>query len=380
MPPARLRHLILTDFRSYERAALPLNGRPVYLFGSNGAGKTNLLEAVSLLAPGRGLRGAAIAEVGRRLPGEARGRAWAVAVSLETGDGEVQLGTGTESPTAARRVVRLEGEPVAPGRLADLLRLVWLTPQQDRLFIEGAADRRRFFDRLVFAARPDHAARAGAYERAMRERMRLLTEGPADPAWLTALETQLAEAGAAMVQARAETLAALQAEIDQRSERPFPQAALTLTGDWERMAAEGVGIGDIQARLAKALAGARERDAAAGRALTGPHRGDLAVLHRQKDRPAAECSTGEQKALVLNLVLAQAARLSRAESAPNPILLLDEVAAHLDPVRRAALFDEIEALGLQAFLTGTDEALFYDLKGRAQGVGVDAGKLATDDT
>jgi DNA replication and repair protein RecF len=380
MPPARLRHLILTDFRSYERAALPLNGRPVYLFGSNGAGKTNLLEAVSLLAPGRGLRGAAIAEVGRRLPGEARGRAWAVAVSLETGDGEVQLGTGTESPTAARRVVRLEGEPVAPGRLADLLRLVWLTPQQDRLFIEGAADRRRFFDRLVFAARPDHAARAGAYERAMRERMRLLTEGPADPAWLTALETQLAEAGAAMVQARAETLAALQAEIDQRSERPFPQAALTLTGDWERMAAEGVGIGDIQARLAKALAGARERDAAAGRALTGPHRGDLAVLHRQKDRPAAECSTGEQKALVLNLVLAQAARLSRAESAPNPILLLDEVAAHLDQVRRAALFDEIEALGLQAFLTGTDEALFYDLKGRAQGVGVDAGKLATDDT
>jgi DNA replication and repair protein RecF len=380
MPPARLRHLTLTDFRSYERATLPLDGRPVYLFGSNGAGKTNLLEAVSLLAPGRGLRGAAIAEVGRRLPGETRGRAWAVAVTLETGDGEVQLGTGTESPTATRRTVRLESEPVAPGRLADLLRLVWLTPQQDRLFIEGAADRRRFFDRLVFAARPDHAVRAGAYERAMRERMRLLTDGPADPAWLTALETQLAEAGAAMAMARAETLAALQAEIDQRGERPFPQASLTLTGDWERMAAEDATIGDIQARLAKALAGARERDAAAGRALTGPHRGDLAVRHRQKDRPAAECSTGEQKALVLNLVLAQAARLSRAESAPNPILLLDEVAAHLDQVRRAALFDEIEALGLQAFLTGTDEALFYDLKGRAQGVGVDAGKLATDDT
>ena len=380
MPQARLRRLSLTDFRSYDHAVLPLDGRPVYLFGPNGAGKTNLLEAVSFLAPGRGLRNAAIAEVGRRLPGEARGRAWAVAVALETSDGLVQLGTGTESETAARRIVRLEGEPVAPGRLADLLRLVWLTPQQDRLFVDGAADRRRFFDRLVFAAQPAHAARAGAYERAMRERMRLLTEGPADPAWLTALEAQLAEAGAIMALARSETLTALQAEIDGRGERPFPQAGLALTGDWERMAAEGRSEAEIQARLAQALAGARERDAAAGRALTGPHRGDLSVLHRQKDRPAAECSTGEQKALILNLVLAQAARLSRAESTPNPILLLDEVAAHLDHLRRAALFDEIEALGLQAFLTGTDEALFYDLKGRAQGVGADAGRLATDNT
>lgn len=195
MPTARLRQLNLTDFRSYERAVLPLNGRPAYLFGPNGAGKTNLLEAVSLLAPGRGLRNAALAEVGRRLPGEARGRAWAVAVTLETDDGNVQLGTGTEAAGATRRVVRLEGEPATPGRLTDFLRLVWLTPQQDRLFMEGAADRRRFFDRLVFAARPGHAAQAGAYERALRERMRLLTDGPADPAWLTALEAQLAETG-----------------------------------------------------------------------------------------------------------------------------------------------------------------------------------------
>jgi DNA replication and repair protein RecF len=379
MAQARLHQLTLTDFRSYERADLPLDGRPVYLFGPNGAGKTNLLEAVSLLASGRGLRGAAIAEVGRRLPGEARGRAWAVAVRLEADDGPVQLGTGVESAAAARRLVRLEGETVAPGRLADFLRLVWLTPQQDRLFLDGAADRRRFFDRLVFAAEPSHAARASTYERALRERMRLLTEGPADPAWLGALEARMAEAGAAMALARARGLAALQEEIDLRGERSFPQAGLALTGDWERMAGEGVSEVDIQARLAHALAGARERDAVAGRALTGPHRGDLAVLHRLKDRPAAECSTGEQKALILNLVLAQAARLSRAESAPNPILLLDEVAAHLDRIRRAALFDEIEALGLQAFLTGTDEALFDDLKGRAQGVGVDAGRLATDD-
>jgi DNA replication and repair protein RecF len=379
MPLARLRHITLTDFRSYERVVLPLDGRPIYLHGTNGAGKTNLLEAVSLLAPGRGLRGAAIAELGRRLPGEPRGRAWAVAVALDAGDGTVQLGTGVEAAGAPRRAVRLEGEPVAPGRLADLLRLVWLTPQQDRLFIDGPTDRRRFFDRLVFADRPDHASRATAYERAMRERMRLLLEGPADPAWLSALEAQLAEAGAAMAVARAATLGALQAEIDRRGERPFPQAGLALSGEWERMAGGGMSTEELQGRLARALAAARERDGAAGRALTGPHRGDLMVTHRQKDRPASECSTGEQKALILNLILAQAARLSCAESAPNPILLLDEVAAHLDPVRRAALFDEIEALGLQAFLTGTDEALFFDLKGRAQGVCVDAGKLLMDE-
>jgi DNA replication and repair protein RecF len=379
MPAARLRQITLTDFRSYERVALPLDGRPVYLFGPNGAGKTNLLEAISLLAPGRGLRGAAIAEIGRRLPGEARGRAWAAAVTLEAGDDPVQLGTGTESESAARRVVRLDGETVPPSRLADLLRLVWLTPQQDRLFLDGAADRRRFFDRLVFAARPEHAARASAYERAMRERMRLLTDGPPDPVWLSALEVQMAQAGAAMALARTETLDALQAEIDSRGARPFPVAGLALTGEWERMAATAVPEAEIEAALVRALAAARDRDAGAGRALTGPHRGDLAVTHRQKDRPAAECSTGEQKALILNLVLAQAARLSRADSAPNPILLLDEVAAHLDRIRRAALFDEIEALGLQAFLTGTDEALFFDLKGRAQGVGVDAGKLAITD-
>jgi DNA replication and repair protein RecF len=176
-----------------------------------------------------------------------------------------------------------------------------------------------------------------------------------------------------------ETLGALQAEIDARGARPFPQAGLALTGEWERMAATAIPEAEIEGALVRTLAAARDRDAAAGRALTGPHRGDLAVTHREKDRPAAECSTGEQKALILNLVLAQASRLSRADSAPNPILLLDEVAAHLDRIRRAALFDEIEALGLQAFLTGTDEALFFDLKGRAQGVGVDAGKLAITD-
>ena len=381
--PARqtLARLTLTDFRSYARADLVLDGRPVYLVGPNGAGKTNLLEAVSLFTPGRGLRGSSLAEMGRRLPGEATGRPWTVAAVVSLDGEETQLGTGVEAPGAARRTVRIAGETLPPGRLAEHLRQVWLTPAQDRLFLEGAADRRRFFDRLVFAAIPRHAAHAQAYERSARERMRLLTnEGVPDAAWLDALEARLAEAGALMAEARATTLTALQAEIDGRGERPFPQAKLSLTGEWEQLSAAGAEIAEIEAKLARALAEARPRDAAAGRALTGPHRGDLAVIHAEKDRPAAECSTGEQKALILNLVLAQSARLSRAESAPSPILLLDEVAAHLDRTRRAALFDEIEALGLQAFLTGTDGHLFEDLKGRAQGVRVDASGLTQLDT
>jgi DNA replication and repair protein RecF len=373
---AAFTRLTLTDFRSYSRAELAMTGAPVFLVGPNGAGKTNLLEAVSFFTPGRGLRGASLAEVGRRLPGETAGRAWAVAAELSLEGEPVRLGTGVELAGASRRTLRIEGEGAPPGRLAEYVRQVWLTPAQDRLFLEGAGERRRFFDRLVFAAEPRHAAHAQAYEKTMRERMRLLTEGPADPAWLTALETRLAEAGALMAEARARTLAALQAEIDGRGDRPFPQARLTLTGAWEQMAGEGAAIGEIEARLAAALATGRERDAAAGRALTGPHRGDLAVVHAEKDRPAAECSTGEQKALILNLVLAQAARLARAPGQPSPVLLLDEVAAHLDRRRRAALFDEIEALALQAFLTGTDEHLFEGLAGRAQGVRVDGSELS----
>ncbi len=380
MTRAVLRQLTLTDFRSYERASLPMDRRPIYLFGPNGAGKTNLLEAISLLAAGRGLRNAAMAEIGRRAPGEPVGRAWAVAAEVEGADGEpVRLGTGTEAAGAPRRIVRIEGETATPGRLADYLRLVWLTPQQDRLFLEGAGERRRFFDRLVFAAEPGHAAQATAYEKALRERGRLLAEEGPDTDWLAALEARLAEAGALMAQARARTLTALREQIDGRADRPFPQADLDLTGAWEQMALSGADPAEIEANLARALAAGRPRDAASGRSLTGPHRTDLSVRHREKDRLAAECSTGEQKALILNLVLAQAARLSGAKSAPNPIVLLDEVAAHLDPFRRAALFDEIEALGLQAFLTGTEEALFSDLKGRAQGVHVDAASLAIVD-
>ena len=373
MTATALSRLTLTDFRSYARADLRLDGRSAYLVGPNGAGKTNLLEAISFFAPGRGLRGASLAEVGRRMPGETQGRPWAVAAAVVNAGETAQVGTGIEQAGAARRIVRIAGEAVPPGRLADHLRQVWLTPAQDRLFLEAASERRKFFDRLVFAAIPRHAAHAQAYDKASRDRMRLLTdEGPRDAAWLAALEARMAEAGALMAEARATTLAALQSEIDGRGERPFPLARMSLTGDWEQMSAAGAAIADIEARLARALAAARDRDAAAGRALTGPHRGDLAVIHTEKDRPAAECSTGEQKALILNLVLAQAARLARAEGSPRPILLLDEVAAHLDARRRTALFDEIEALDLQAFLTGTDAHLFDGLNGRAQGFVVDA--------
>ena len=375
MPRAALSRLTLTDFRSYERVSIAFDGRPVALYGPNGAGKTNLLEAISFLAPGRGLRGASAPDAGRRLPGEARGRPWSIAAEIAAADGAVKLGTGLE-PGAARRTVRLEGETVAPGRLAELVRLVWLTPQQDRLFLEGGTERRRFLDRLVFAAEPAHAAAAAAYEKTTRERLRLLTEGPNDPAWLDALEARAAEAGAALAAGRARTLALLQAEIDARADRPFPQATLSLSGEWSDAP-------DTQDRLREALRRARERDSAAGRALIGPQRSDLIVIHRDKHRPAAECSTGEQKALILNLVLAQAARLAksndlRAESAPNPILLLDEVAAHLDAARRAALFDEIVALGLQAFLTGTDRMLFSDLGKRAQIAHVDHSTLTME--
>jgi len=375
MARAVLRRLILTDYRSYAFADLRLEGRSVYLFGSNGAGKTNLMEAVSYLSPGRGLRGSAVADVGRRLPGEAAGRAWSVAATVETSDGEVRLGTGVE-PGAVRRTVRLEGEGVAPGRLAEVVRLVWLTPAQDRLFLEGGTERRRFLDRLVFAAEPAHAAHTAAYDKALRERMRVLSETDApDPAWLDALEAQMASSGALMASARVRTLHALRVEIDGRTGSPFPQASLSLSGEWGEIAWEEADV----ARFRDALKRGRGRDAAAGRTLSGPHRSDLIVRHRENDRPAAECSTGEQKALILNLALAQAARLARAESSPNPILLLDEVAAHLDPFRRSALFDEVTALGLQTFLTGADKSLFDALRGRAQGVHVDASVLTSLD-
>lgn len=370
--------LTLTDFRSYAAATLSIEAGTVVLHGPNGAGKTNLLEAISLFTPGKGLRGATAPEMGRREPGEARGRAWAVAAVLTDGDGERRLGTGVQSPGAARRIVRIEGETAQPGRLLDHLRPVWATPEQDRLFSDARAERLKFFDRLVFAADPSHAASVSAYEKALRERLRLLTDAvegaPADPLWLDALELRLGAAGAAAAAARAGALATLQAAIDGRSDRPFPQADLGLTGEAEAMAAAGADEAAIAASIREGMVRSRARDAASGRSLYGPHRSDLTALHREKNRPAAEGSSGEQKALVLNLILAQIARLA-GQPAP-PVLLLDEAPAHLDTARRAALFDEIDALGLQAFMTGTEADLFAPLRGRAQFVRVEGGGFA----
>ena len=370
--------LTLTDFRSYASATLPIAAGAVVLHGPNGAGKTNLLEALSLFTPGKGLRGATAPEMGRREPGEASGRAWAVAAILTDGEEETKLGTGVQSPGAARRIVRIDGETAQPGRLLDHLRPVWATPEQDRLFSDARAARLKFLDRLVFAADPAHAASVSAYEKALRERLRLLTEGAegraADPLWLDALELRLGEAGAEAAMARAAALTTLQAAIDARNDRPFPQADLGLTGEAEAMATAGAGPEAIAAALREGLTRSRARDAAAGRSLFGPHRSDLTALHREKNRPAAEGSSGEQKALVLNLILAQITRL--ADQPAPPVLLLDEAPAHLDTARRAALFDEIEALGLQAFMTGTEAELFAPLRGRAQFVRVEGGGFA----
>jgi DNA replication and repair protein RecF len=376
--------LTLTDFRSYASATLPVAAGTVVLHGPNGAGKTNLLEALSLFTPGKGLRGASAPEMGRREPGEAAGRAWAVAAVLTGDEDEVKLGTGVQSAGAVRRIVRIDGETAPPGRLLDHLRPVWATPEQDRLFSDARAARLRFFDRLVFAADPDHAATVSAYEKALRERLRLLTDGaegsPADPLWLDALEVRLGEAGAAAAIARARALATLQTAIDARADRPFPQADLGLTGEAETMAADGADLETIAASLREGLARSRARDAAAGRSLYGPHRSDLTALHREKNRPAAEGSSGEQKALVLNLILAQITRLAESGEGRHapPVLLLDEAPAHLDTARRAALFDEIEALELQAFMTGTEADLFSPLRGRAQFVRVEGGRFEVE--
>ncbi len=372
--------LTLTDFRSYAAARLEPGSAITVLHGANGAGKTNVLEALSLFTPGRGLRVATAPEMGRREPGERSGRAWAVAATLTVDGDEVKLGTGVQSAGGARRTVRIDGETAPPGRLLDWLRPVWATPEQDRLFSDARADRLKFFDRLVFAADPDHAAHVAAYEKALRERLRLLVDGAegraADPLWLDALEVRLGQSGAAAALARAGALKDLQTAIDARGDRPFPQADLGLTGEAETLAADDADGETIAASIREGLSRSRARDAAAGRSLFGPHRSDLTALHREKNRPAAEGSSGEQKALVLNLVLAQLTRLT-GQAAP-PLLLLDEAPAHLDAARRAALFDEVEALGLQAFMTGTEAELFAPLRGRAGFVRVEGGALVPE--
>ena len=362
--------LNLTSFRSYDTCALSLDGQSLYLFGPNGAGKTNLLEAVSCFGPGRGLRGAAFADFGRRLAKENEARPWAVSAQFGDIENPTRIGTGADPAAPTRRLIRIDEVAVSPARLLDHVRLVWLTPAQDRLFIEGRSDRLKFFDRLVFADVPEHAASLSGYERALRERLKLLTDGPADPVWLDGLEHKLAESGAEIILRRRATLCHLQAEIYTKTS-VFPRANLNLIDGFERIEA-----GDwLESFLRDGLKSARSKDAASGRSLFGPHRADLAVFHAEKAQAAALCSTGEQKALVLNLVLAQAARLAKQTDRPKPLILLDEVAAHLDPERRKALFDETTHLGLQTLFTGTDFELFSGLKGRARGIRIESSQF-----
>jgi DNA replication and repair protein RecF len=337
--------LVLTDFRNHADAVLAPGPGFVVLTGENGAGKTNLLEAVSLLAPGRGLRRAPLSEMARQ--GGSGG--FGVAATL----GDVELGTGTQPNAPERRLVRINGAAAAATSLAEWVTVLWLTPAMDRLFVEGAGERRRFLDRLVLALVPGHAHHSTRYEAAMRERNRLLAgDMPADPDWLAALEARMAEHGAAIEAARRETVALLGERLAAQPEGVFARAGLALEG-WQ---------GDA-ASLARDLRDGRRRDAAAGRTLAGPHRCDLLVTHLGKDQPAHLCSTGEQKALLLGLVLGHAElvadRVGRA-----PLLLLDEVAAHLDPGRRAALFDRLAGRG-QVWMTGTEPALFDAVPGDA---------------
>lgn len=375
--------LVLTDFRNYRETRLTLGCEPVVLTGANGAGKTNLLEALSFLAPGRGLRGARLGDIERRAPGchavepSDAARGWAVAAIVETRRGPVRIGTGRDPAGQApgeRRVVRIDGEPVrGQTALAERLAVLWLTPATDRLFIEGPAGRRRFLDRLVLGLDPEHAARLSAYEQAARERARLLRDGPADPAWLAALEEVMAAQGVAIAAARRELVRRLDRACEQ-SEGPFPRARLAILGtveDWlESMPALGA-----EERLARALAESRRRDAFSGGAGIGPHRSDLAVSLREKGIAAEFASTGEQKALLISILLADASFL-RATRGEPPLLLLDEIAAHLDPGRRAALFEALLALDGQVWLTGTEPALFAPLRVSAQFLSVCEGAIA----
>jgi DNA replication and repair protein RecF len=371
--------LVLTDFRNYRDARLSLGTEPVVLTGPNGAGKTNLLEAVSFLAPGRGLRGAKLSEIDRRQEGEGQmpspgaTRGWAVAAVIGTRRGPLRVGTGRDGTTGERRVVRIDGETVrGQAALAERLSVVWLTPPMDRLFLEGPGGRRRFLDRLVLGLDPAHGSRVAAYEQALRERSRLLRDGPADPAWLAALEEVMAQQGVAIAAGRRDAVQRLDRACAV-SEGPFPRARLTLVGTVENWL-EAMPALSAEAEFASALAANRQGDAQTGGAMIGPHRSDLSVGLAEKGIAAEYASTGEQKALLISILLAHT-RLQRAVRGEPPLLLLDEIAAHLDASRRAALFEALIRLDGQAWLTGTDEALFAPLRCRAQFLSVHDGNL-----
>ena len=356
-----VRRLALSDFRNYRNARLEANDRFVVLTGPNGAGKTNLLEALSLLAPGRGLRRARPREM-TRLGAER----WTVTARLDTAFGSVDIGAGLGE--GDRRVTHIDGA-VRRGR-DGAVAVVWLTPQMDRLFLDGAGARRRFLDRLVLAVDPAHAGRVQAYETAMRQRLALLRSGTSDGDWLAALERSMAERGIAVAASRRDLVERLRAALASAG-GPFPKAQIALSGAVDAWLEEMPAL-KAEDRLVAALAEGRARDAESGRTGTGPHRSDLAVADAGRGMPAAECSTGEQKALLIALVLASV-RLA----AQPPLLLLDDVAAFLDESRRLALYDEIGRLGCQAWLTGADVRAFAPLAGRALHIGVEDAVLTS---
>ena len=374
-----VRRLTLTDFRCYSSARLDLDARPVVLYGPNGAGKTNLLEALSFLVPGRGLRRARLAEVSRRVPGdEASGsflRPWAVAVRLQNGSKEIEIGTGLLPASDAleivrpRRVVRIEGrEARNQAALGERVAALWLTPDMQRLFVEGASARRQFFDRLIFAFEPAHAGRLQAYGKALRDRARVLADAAvvgkrADVSWLEAVESIIVEKGIAIAAARANLIRRLNPACCMGI-GPFPAAGLKVNGEIDTWL-EQMSALDAEDKFSDVLKASRGYDKQSGQASTGPHISDIEVTHLNQNVYAAQCSTGEQKALLISIVLANA-RLQALETGSVPLLLLDEVTAHLDEQRRIALFDELLALGAQAWMSSTDVSLFASLDTAAQ--------------
>jgi DNA replication and repair protein RecF len=357
--------LKLTSFRNYASLSLALDGRIVVLTGANGAGKTNLLESLSFLSPGRGLRGVTLDEVGRH-SGDG---SWAIAARVANAAGDVDLGTGialgAEGPET-RRSVRVNHAPArSTEALLEHLRVLWLTPAMDGLFTGPAADRRRFLDRAVLAIDRTHGTRVNAFEKAMRGRNKLLSEPNPNARWLDAIETEMAELGVAIAAARREWASVIAALIAAgENDSPFPWAEIALEGPLEHWL-DGHSAAATEDLYRSDLEGERPSDAHAGRTLSGPHRSDLRVRHGPKQAAAEICSTGEQKALLIGLVLAEA-RLATRLSGETPVVLLDEIAAHLDERRRAALFDVLDDLGCQAFMTGTDEAVFAPLGPRAE--------------
>lgn len=376
-PHVRLTRLALENFRNYAALQLRLDGRHVCLYGANGSGKTNLMEAVSMLSPGRGLRGAEFGELVRRDDDGVAARGWAMSASVDEGgiDRRLSLALEVDEQGKSKRVARLDGVTTTQNDLGELMRIIWLTPAMDRVFAGPAGDRRRFLDRQVMAHFPSHSTFSAAYEKAMRQRNALLEQGRADPAWLDALELGMASAGAAMALHRVDAVRTMQEAILRRPDGAFPKALIDLDGRFETGVANGAALTDIEQDIADQLRENRPRDQAAGRTTEGVHRTDLKVIHAEKAMPAEQCSTGEQKALLIGLILANAQALFERDFAPSPLLLLDEAAAHLDSDRRAALYDELAALGGQAWLTGTDRSLFDAFGDRAQRFEVSGGTV-----